>query len=459
MQELRANTQVKVKIGPAVAVANGYVPVTTLDLSTADEAELFKHDAAAVTDISGATFAAITSADGYYNLTLTTSHTDTEGLLDVVINDDSLMLPIKASFMVLSEAAYDSKYVAKDDGFMDVNIKTVGRADTQETEATNLEAACAAYSATRGLSGTALPAAAADAAGGLVISDAGGFDVDNRAMAAAAVTNANTVFNTDFAANYNTTLDAWNVNTTAISGDTAAADYLEALSDGAITGTADSGTTTTMVDTERTEAASYWPVGSVITWTSGSNVGLKSCVTAWDAGTDTLTFVPALPNTVAAGHQYEIDGQARVDVHFLAGQVVTAAAGVTFPATIPSAAQINTEVDTAITDAALATAASLAAVSALRPARPTRGVQLDDVMFMMVDATDLNTSETGVTVTATISKDGGAFAACTNAVSEVSNGFYKITLTATEMTANSVALKFTGTGCAQRNIVIRPQPT
>lgn len=35
-----------------------------------------------------------------------------------------------------------------------------------------------AYSATRGLSGTALPAAAADAAGGLVISDAGGLDID-----------------------------------------------------------------------------------------------------------------------------------------------------------------------------------------------------------------------------------------------------------------------------------------
>ncbi len=35
-----------------------------------------------------------------------------------------------------------------------------------------------AYSATRGLAGTALPAAAADAAGGLVISDAGGLSID-----------------------------------------------------------------------------------------------------------------------------------------------------------------------------------------------------------------------------------------------------------------------------------------
>ena len=41
-------------------------------------------------------------------------------------------------------------------------------------------------SATRGLAGTALPAAAADAAGGLVISDAGGLDIDNRLISATA---------------------------------------------------------------------------------------------------------------------------------------------------------------------------------------------------------------------------------------------------------------------------------
>lgn len=178
MRDLRANTQVIVSIGPAVAVGDGFTPVTTLAVSTADEAELLKHGSTTVVDISGATFAAITSMDGHYALTLTTSHTDTEGMLRVAINDDSLILPIKEDFMVLSEAAWDSKYVAKDDGFMDVNVKTVGRADTQETEASNLEAACAAYSATRGLSGTALPAAAADAAGGLPISDAGGLDLD-----------------------------------------------------------------------------------------------------------------------------------------------------------------------------------------------------------------------------------------------------------------------------------------
>jgi len=56
---------------------------------------------------------------------------------------------------------------------------------------------------------TALPNAAADAAGGLPISDAGGLDLDNRMPSATSITNLNTVFATDFATNYNTTSDGW----------------------------------------------------------------------------------------------------------------------------------------------------------------------------------------------------------------------------------------------------------
>lgn len=218
MQELRANTQVIVAIGPFVDVGDAFTPETGITLGAADEAELLKHGSTTTVDIAGNTWAAITGVDGHYGLTLSTTDTNTEGMLTVVVQDDSVCLPVKHQFMVLAEAAWDSKYVAKDDGFMDVNIKTIGRADTQETEASNLESACANYSATRGLTGTAVPAAAADAAGGLVISDAGGFDVDNRAMAAAAVTNANTVFNTDFASNYNTTADRWKSDLTHANG-------------------------------------------------------------------------------------------------------------------------------------------------------------------------------------------------------------------------------------------------
>jgi len=128
MQELRQSTQVLAVIGPVVAVANGYVPVTTLDLSTADEAELLKHNTSTVTSISAATFAAITSADGYYVLTLTTSHTDTLGMVTVAINDDSLCLPVKQTFMVLSAQEWDRKYTTT--GYMQMGLVATGTAQS-----------------------------------------------------------------------------------------------------------------------------------------------------------------------------------------------------------------------------------------------------------------------------------------------------------------------------------------
>lgn len=55
--------------------------------------------------------------------------------------------------------------------------------------------------------------------------------------------------------------------------------------------TAESGTTTTLVDTALTEATTdYWAKGVAILVQSGSTVGQSSCVSAFDASTDTLTF-------------------------------------------------------------------------------------------------------------------------------------------------------------------------
>lgn len=98
-------------------------------------------------------------------------------------------------------------------------------------------------------------------------------------------------------------------------------------------------------------------------------------------------------------------------------------------------------------------------IAADSPNTPTKNVAFNPFVFTMVDATDFNTPETAVTVTATISKDGGSFSSCSNAVAEMSGGFYKVVLTSTETNASVVALKFSGTGCAQRNFVFLTQPT
>ena len=131
MQYLKADTAIKVVIGPVVAVGDGFTPVTTLSLSTADEAEILKHDAAAVTSISSNTFAAITSADGYYNLTITAAQLDTEGMLTVLINDDSLCLPVRHDFMVVNANVYDSLFAAATTDYLQVD--TIQISGTSQT--------------------------------------------------------------------------------------------------------------------------------------------------------------------------------------------------------------------------------------------------------------------------------------------------------------------------------------
>lgn len=64
---------------------------------------------------------------------------------------------------------------------------------------------------------------------------------------------------------------------------------------------------------------------------------------------------------------------------------------------------------------------------------------------------------TGLTVTATVSKDGGAFAGLAGSVTEISAGWYKVDIAQAEMNADEVALKFTAPGAKQRNIKIRTQ--
>ncbi len=109
---LRQSTQIVVRVGPFVDVTDGFTPETGVALSTADEAEVLKAAGAATVDISAATWAAITGADGWYDLTLTTSHTDTVGELVIVVNDDSVCLPVFARFQVIEEAAYDQMFAA-----------------------------------------------------------------------------------------------------------------------------------------------------------------------------------------------------------------------------------------------------------------------------------------------------------------------------------------------------------
>lgn len=78
-----------------------------------------------------------------------------------------------------------------------------------------------------------------------------------------------------------------------------------------------------------------------------------------------------------------------------------------------------------------------------------------NVMVLMVDSTDHVTGKTGLTLTVTASKDGGAFASISPTVTERGNGWYNVALTASHTdTLGDLALHITGTAADPTDLLV-----
>lgn len=119
---IRQGATHKVVLGPFVDATDGFTPEVGITLSGADEAEVILHDNGTVVDISGYTWAAITTADGYYQLTLQSGISGTVGHMTVLVNDDNVCRPVKAEFTVLEEAVYDRDYKTSATGLDEATI-------------------------------------------------------------------------------------------------------------------------------------------------------------------------------------------------------------------------------------------------------------------------------------------------------------------------------------------------
>ena len=88
-----------------------------------------------------------------------------------------------------------------------------------------------------------------------------------------------------------------------------------------------------------------------------------------------------------------------------------------------------------------------------------KDVASQKVQFGMVDKTDFASPETGITVAGVIRKDGGASAAITNTVSELTNGLYVLTLQDSETDAEvfTIRLHDSGASCAQQVLTFYPE--
>ncbi len=82
---------------------------------------------------------------------------------------------------------------------------------------------------------------------------------------------------------------------------------------------------------------------------------------------------------------------------------------------------------------------------------------LNSFEFVMTNSTT-HAPQTGLTVTATRSIDGGVFAACANAVAELANGFYTINLAASDLNGNVISFRMTATGADDCDFTVVTTP-
>ena len=116
MQYLKADTATTVRIGPFVDDTDGVTAETALTIAQAD-VRLSKGGAAAAqkNDATSATH----DENGYYRVPLNATDTNTEGTLDVCVNEAGA-LPVIARFTVLPAEVYDSLVAGTDKLQIDV---------------------------------------------------------------------------------------------------------------------------------------------------------------------------------------------------------------------------------------------------------------------------------------------------------------------------------------------------
>ena len=429
---LKQSTEITFKIGPFLDATDGVSEETGL--------------AGGGTEISknGAAFAAgptlgTHDAEGWYPITLTTTHTNTLGRFQIKSHASATHLPVWHECMVLPANVYDSLVAGSD-----VLQADVTQLSGDATAADNAESFFdgTGYAGTNNVIPTVTTLTGHTAQTG---------DSFARLGAPAGASVSADIATVD--ANVDTLLTR--ITSTLFSGITSLAEWLgliagkqtgdataraEVRATGAGSGTYDETTDSLEAvrdhvgdGTNLTEAGGDGDHLTLVGGT-GSNFSGIPWNAAWDAEvqsecTDALNAYDPPTRTEATSDKDEV--LTRLGT--------------------PAGASVSADIATAQTD--------LTQIKADLPIKLTKNTALANFMFKMVDETDGYTAETGISVTAERSLDGAAFAACANSVTEVASGWYRINLAAGDLNGDTVVLKFTGTGCRAAEFSVITQAT
>ena len=317
-----------------------------------------------------------------------------------------------------------------------------------------------AYSTTRGLAGTALPAAAADAAGGLPISDAGGLDLDAKLANTNEVTTARMGALTDWldGGRLDLILDARSSQTSV---DTIDGIVDAILIDTAVIGAAGAGLTAipwnaawdAEVQSEVTDGlTAFWTSPATLVdlvWdepTAGHTTAGTTGKALTDAGSAGDPWSTALPGAYGAGTAGKILGD---NLNAPVGTIDTVVDAIKvttdkFVFTVANQVDANMLSMGGTTQ----TAGNLVTlIGNVQKATVQKNVAFSDFEFPMRLSSDHYTAATGKTVTGERSIDGGAFAAVTGTISEVGDGVYQFDAAQADTNGDSITWKFSAAAC------------
>ena len=390
MQYLKADTATTIRIGPFVDDTDGKTAETALTIAQAD-VRLSKGGAAAAqkNDATSATH----DENGYYRIPLNATDTNTEGTLDVCVNEAGA-LPVIAKFTVLPAEVYDSLIAGTDKLQIDIVQVTgtsVTNVDDFKADLTSLNDPTAAAVATavrselttelgridatvssRAATGDAMTLTSGER--GDVANSVWGKDLSLYATADQAGTLLKTAEANTEDLKATTVVKA---NVVQISGDSAAADNLESYCDG-----------TTPIPANTTQVAGS-SVASVADFRADVS-GLPSAGTIADAVWD-----EALSGHTNAGSA----GKALADVETDATAILTDT-GTTLPAQIsglndPTAAAVATAVRSELTTELARIDADVSSRAATGAAMTLTTGERDAVAAALLDLA--NGVETGIT--------------------------------------------------------------
>ncbi len=211
-------------------------------------------------------------------------------------------------------------------------------------------------------------------------------------------------------------------------------------------------------------AANVWSnVTRSLTDKSGFSLSTAGIKGIWDQLTSALTTVGSLGKLIvdninatissrSPSNEYDIE-MAHIDVDVSSRNAI--APNIVIPDVAGTAATLHGVTDGKI-DVMDAIVDAIKSKTDNLPSGISKNEALPKFDFLMVLSSDSITAATGKTITGEIMKDGGAFTAITNTITEVSSGMYTIAsgFTQTEMNADIVTLKFDGSGCNTRIITL-----